>query len=391
LKRPILSTVFLIVFVDLLGFGIIIPVLPFYAKHFGHGPTAYGLLLGGYSLMQFVFNPLWGRLSDRIGRRPVVLISVAGSILGFLLFGLARSFALLVAARLLAGIMNSNIAAAQSMVADVTEEDARAKGLGLVGAAFGMGFVLGPAIGGVMSRYGFGAPAFLAAGLSFVNLILAWTLLPETNPAHKRTSGRTLTFGRWLDTVGRPDVGRLVIIFFISTFAYSIITTALPYILLENFHVSLEHAGEKTGYLFFFVGVVITVTQGGIIRPLLRVAPEGWLVVGGCLLMLISLVMLPYSLTVALLLVALGLLALGNGISNPSLNSLISRRTASADQGLVLGTAQSMNSLGRFLGPIWGGFVYDRWGSHATFLSGGAFMGVAFLMSLNALRPARTS
>ncbi len=386
MKRSTLPIVFLIVFVDLLGFGIIIPVLPFYAKHFGHGPTSYGLLLGGYSLMQFLFNPLWGRLSDRIGRRPVVLISVAGSIVGFTLFGMAGSFAMLAFARLLAGIMNSNVAAAQSMVADVTPEGGRAKALGLVGAAFGMGFVLGPAIGGVMSRFGYSAPAYLAAGLAAMNFVLALRLLPETNPAHRRTSGPALTFARWKDTVARPDVGNLVLIFFVSTFAYSIITTALPYILLENFHVSLEKAGEKTGYLFFFVGVVITITQGGLIRPLLKVLPEGWLVVSGCFLMFVALVMLPYSLTLALLLVALALLALGNGLSQPSLNSLLSRRTSSADQGLVLGSAQSMNSLGRFLGPIWGGFMYDQWGAHATFLSGGAFMCVAFLISLSALR-----
>jgi MFS family permease len=384
LKRPTLLIVFLIVFVDLLGFGLIIPILPFYAKTLGAGPATYGVLLGIYSLMQFFFNPWWGRLSDRIGRRPVVLVSVAGSVLGFLLFGLAKSILMLFVARILGGIMNSNIAAAQAMIADITPGEGRAKSQGLLGAAFGLGFVFGPAAGGLLSRYGVGVPAFAAAGLAALNFFLALTLLPETNPKHQRMERPSIPF---LSVLAKPEVGALVMVYFLTNFAQVTATTVLPLFLLDHLHVLPAKAGEMTGYLLALVGVLLVITQGGLIRPLLKVVREGWLIAAGSLLMLASVALVPFSSTLMLLGAALGLLAVGNGLAIPSITGLISRLTDSHEQGAVLGTNQSMASLARVLGPIFGGFVYSRWGQKAPFLAGGAALAIALFLSLNTLRP----
>ncbi|MBI5836899.1 MAG: MFS transporter [Candidatus Eisenbacteria bacterium] len=414
MKRSTLPIVFLIIFLDMLGFGLIIPILPAYIGWFGAGPLAYGVVLASYSLMQLIFSPLWGRLSDRIGRRPVVLISVVGSVLGFTLMGVARTFLMLLLSRVITGIMNSNIAAAQSIIADITPPRDRAKRMGLTGVAFGLGFVFGPALGGILSRFSswgpgflvragealvggsaqrldFGAPAMFAAMLSVVSLVLAATLLPETNPEHLRSTARSAGPRAWLAAVSRRDVGVLIVLFFFSTLAQSISTSMIPLFLKEHsaqYGFRPDRVAENTGYLMAFVGVMVAITQGGIIRPLLKVLREPWLIVAGMLLMAISLVWLPYSPSIPILMGSLLFLAVGSGIGTPSLTSLISRRTDAAMQGVVLGAAQSMSSFARFLGPLWGGVTHERLGHAAPYVSGGIFMVLAFIISLTALRPA---
>jgi MFS transporter, DHA1 family, tetracycline resistance protein len=415
LKRSTLFIVFLIVFLDLLGFGLIIPILPSYISWFGAGPMAYGVVLASYSLMQLLFNPLWGHLSDRFGRRPIVLVSVLGSVLGFVMFGLARSFVMLLLSRVLTGVMNSNIAAVQSIIADVTPPKDRARRMGLTGVAFGLGFVFGPALGGILSRFSawgpralvhagqalvggdahrldLGAPAFVAALLALVSFALAAGLLPETNPSHLRSAARGVGPRQWVGAVSRRDVGTLILLFFVSTFAQSISTSMIPLFLSEHagqYHFRPDRVAENTGYLMAFVGVMIALTQGGLIRPLLKVMQEAWLIVAGMLLMAVSLVWLPYSPSIPMLMGSLCFLAVGSGIGTPSLTSLISRRTEGSMQGVVLGAAQSMSSFARFLGPLWGGFTHQHLGHQAPFVSGGIFMVLAFLISVTALRPAR--
>lgn len=415
MKRPTLPIVFLILFVDLLGFGLIIPILPAYIKSFAGTPMSYAMVLASYSLMQLLFNPLWGRLSDRVGRRPVVVVSVLGSVLGFTLFATARSYAMLLAARSLTGIMNSNIAAAQSIIADVTPPEHRAKRMGMTGVAFGLGFVFGPALGGLLSRFSawgpaplvragewlvrgdaarldLAAPALLAALLAAAGLVLALGWLPETNPAHLRRAARAIGPAQWAAALGRPEVGLLILVFFASTFAQSVSTSMLPLFLQEHagtLHFRPDRVAENTGYLMAFVGVMIALTQGVLIRPLLRVVHEPGLVVAGTLLMTASLMWLPYAPAVPPLLGSLSLLALGSGVGTPALTSLVSRRTVGAMQGVVLGAAQSMGSFARFLGPVWGGFTHQHFGHGAPYVTGGACMGLAFLLSLAATRPVR--
>jgi DHA1 family tetracycline resistance protein-like MFS transporter len=246
-------------------------------------------------------------------------------------------------------------------------------------------------VGGDAHRLDLGAPAFLAALLALVSLVLAATMLPETNPAHRRGAARDVGPREWVAAVSRRDVGLLILIFFVSTFAQSISTSMIPLFLKEHqvqYHFRPDRVAENTGYLMAFVGVMIALTQGGIIRPLLKVMREPWLIVTGMLLMAISLVWLPYSPTIPILIGSLCFLAVGSGLGTPSLTSLISRRTEGSMQGVVLGAAQSMSSFARFLGPLWGGFTHQRLGHAAPYVTGGAFMVLAFLISLTALRPA---
>ncbi|OGG45514.1 MAG: hypothetical protein A3F84_22745 [Candidatus Handelsmanbacteria bacterium RIFCSPLOWO2_12_FULL_64_10] len=390
MKGSPLVVLFLTVFIDLLGFGIVLPLLPYYAEGFGAGPLAVTLLSSSYSLMQFLFAPVWGRLSDRVGRRPILVLSLAGSALSYLLFGLAGSLAALFATRLLAGVCAANISTAQAYIADVTTPETRAKGMGMIGAAFGLGFIFGPAVGGALSRYGYAVPAFFAAGLSLAALALALFRLPESlrrridNPGGAARGGFDL--GRLWAALVHPRMGLLLLIFFCSVFAFA--NLEATFALFVERAARFGYTARETGYLFAYMGVLMSLMQGGLVGRLARRFGERRLVAAGTLMLAAGLGVVPLAPGLGGLMGALALLAFGVGMNTPSLSSLISRSAGADEQGGVLGVSQSMSSLARILGPAWGGFAFEQFGPASPYFTTAGLMGATFLVSLMLCRQA---
>jgi multidrug resistance protein len=380
-----LVIIFFTVFIDLLGFGIIIPLLPFYAEHFGASALVVGLLSTSFSAAQFLFAPLWGRLSDRVGRRPVILIGLIGSALSYALFAVATSLPLLFVARTLAGIAGANIPTAQAFIADVTTPDKRAKGMGIIGAAFGLGFIFGPAIGGFLSRWGYAAPAWFAAALSLANFAAALVLLPESKPADHGPAervGRIEVFRRALD---RPHLPQVLLVFFLVITSFSSFENTFALYSERRF----DFNAQTIGYMFAWIGVVLATIQGGVVGRVVPRFGEHRVVPAALLLMALSLTLIAFSPTVPVLAIVTGLLAVGMGFNSPSIMSAISQLADAKDQGSTLGLSQSLGSLARIIGPMWGGFVFDHFGIGTPFVTAGALMLVAWAISLVAFRDFR--
>ena len=370
------TIIFVTVFIDLIGFGIIIPLMPFYAETFGATGLTVGLLSTSFSFMQFVFAPFWGRLSDRIGRRPVILF---GSFLSYLFFGLAGSLPALFAARICAGIAGANVATAQAYMADVTTPENRARGMGLVGAAFGLGFIFGPAIGGFLSQFSYQAPPFFAAALSLANFTAALFVLPESRPARSSAPRpRQSRFQTLRLATTRPGLPALLFIYFIVTAAFS--SFEATFALFGELRFGFD--ATTIGYLFAYTGVVLTVVQGGLVGRLAKRFGERRLVPPAILSLAVGLALIPAARNLPLLLLATGLLAVGMGFNSPSITSLISRLSSADEQGGILGVSQSMASLARIIGPAVGGYVYDAHGSTMPYVGASALMLVAVVASL---------
>jgi MFS transporter, DHA1 family, tetracycline resistance protein len=358
MKRSPLAVIFVTVFIDLVGFGIVIPLLPFYASRYGASPFAIGLLFASYSLMQLVFSPVLGRLSDRHGRRPVLLVSLLGTALGFFILGLADTLVLLFVGRVIDGVSGANISTAQAYVADVTTPENRAKGMGLVGAAFGLGFIFGPAIGGTLSLWGKSVPFFFAGGLALANAVLLYFALPETvTPGHPARAPRAGGLGAMLAGLRRPVFGPVLSIYFLFVVAFSIMTTTFALYTMRRFGYEEHH----NGYLFAFIGVIAVVVQGGLIGRLVRRYGELPFVIGGAALFVAGLAALPFvgpaAGGLAALLGVLAMLANGNAMATPSLQALASKAAGGGEQGLALGLTQSAASLARVVGPLIGGWL----------------------------------
>jgi DHA1 family tetracycline resistance protein-like MFS transporter len=386
MKRSPLSAVFLTVVVDLVGFGIVIPLLPLYAEQFGASGLQVGLLMTIYSGAQLLAAPFWGRLSDRVGRRPVLLVSLVGSTISYAIAALAGSLWVLFLARLLGGIAGGNISAAQAYVADVTTPEERAKGMGLLGAAFGIGFVLGPALGGALVGLGawvpFGAASLLCGG----NLVLAFFRLPEPvrmDGAPRTAARRGLEVRELLKAVRQPRLASLLVLFFCATFALANLEATFAL----TTHRLFGYGNRENAFLFTFIGVMLAVTQALLVGRMVKRMGEPAVVVLGLLVTVGGLFAVPYAHNVWHLLAILALFSFGSGISSPSISSLISRSVAGDVQGGVLGAGQSAASLARVLGPACGGFAFDHFGVPAPYLFGATVMVVAWTISLTLMRP----
>jgi MFS transporter, DHA1 family, tetracycline resistance protein len=382
-KRSPLVIIFLTVFIDLVGFGIVLPILPYYASSYGASSFAIGLLSASYSLMQFLFTPLWGRLSDRHGRRPMILLSLAGSCVGFLIFGLARSILFLFVGRMVAGIAGAIIPTTNAYIADVTTPETRAKGMGLVGAAFGLGFILGPAIGGLLAPYGYDKAPLFASGLAGLNLLFAYFRLPEsiTEGARNRAIHRRFNFQALSEALAHPGVRLLLGLYFLVTFAFSNMEATFG--LLNEYAYGLT--ARQTGYLFTFIGILMSVVQGGLVGRLVGRFGERRCIAYGTFAMIFGLALMPFAPNLAFYCAILALLSVGAGINNPSIAGLLSRSSCAEEQGGIMGIAQSLSSLGRILGPAWGGYSFGAMGATWPFITGGLFMTVAFLFALRNL------
>jgi DHA1 family tetracycline resistance protein-like MFS transporter len=371
-----MAILFLIVFIDLVGFGIVIPLLPYYALHFHATPLEVTTMMACYSFAQFFASPFWGRLSDRVGRKPVLLVSLTCSALSYIWMGFAGSLWVLFAARLLAGAGAGNISAAQAYITDSTTEDKRAKGMGMIGAAFGLGFTVGPAIGGMLAganptAASLAYPAFAAALLSAIALVLAAVLLKESlAPEHRSTAARPGRLAMAKAAFARPGLRHLIILFFLTTTAFAGLEATFA--LWAN---SVFGWGPlQVGYIFFFIGVVLVVVQGGLIGRLTKRFGEARLVVAGATLLTIGLIALPFSGGIAAVLIVMALLALGLGMLNPAVTSLVSREAGTTERGGILGVNQSGQSLARILGPLIAGLVYSVAGSAAPYYIGAMIM-----------------
>lgn len=402
MKRSPLIVIFTTVFIDLVGFGIVIPVLPFYAEGtaFNATPRTVGFLFASYSIMQLIFSPILGGLSDKYGRRPVLLLSIIGTGIGFVVLGLATTVWMLFVGRILDGITGGNISTAQAYIADVTTEENRAKGMGLIGAAFGLGFIFGPAIGGILSQWGIHVPFFFAAALCFANAILLFFTLPETvtadHPA-KNSAARGRSLGHIVAALKQPKLAFVLVIYFLFIVAFSIMTTSFSLYTMFRFGYDAQH----TGYLFAYVGLIAVIIQGGLIGRLVKRFGELPLVIFGALCFAISLFAVPFVGPAAgglgALLIGGGVFSMGNSLATPALTSLASKSAGPAQQGIVLGVTQSTASLARAVGPSLAALLISSSIAHlgadgvshymsdqslfVTFWTGSAIMFVASLLA----------
>ena len=352
-----LALIFGIVFIDLVGFGIVIPVLPLYAERFGASPLVVGLLLGIYSAMQCLFAPILGKISDRVGRRPVLLVSLIGTSIGFLLMGFASSLPLLFLARIIDGATGGNISTAQAYIADVTPPEKRSRGMGLIGAAFGLGFIFGPAIGGVLSHFSLAAPFFFAAALAAVNALLVYLMLPESLTAeHKGQAHRQPSTLQILRESKGLSLQVVMGTYFFTTVAFSLLTATYPLFTERRF----GYNAAQNGYIFACQGILSAIIQGGLLGWLLKVFSDKALAVVGAAILTASFFVLPMSATATMLFVATAGVAVGHGLVAAPLNGLASKGVDATSQGRVLGAMQSTASLARIVGPVLGGYLLNR-------------------------------
>ena len=382
---------FLIVFIDLVGFGVIIPLLPFYGEHFGATPAQVGLLMAAYSFTQFLAAPLWGRLSDRIGRRPVLLATLAGSIVCYVWLGFADTLWMVFAARLVGGAMAGNISAAYAYVADITDPSNRAKGMGIIGAAFGLGFIFGPAIGGILAgpdplAADYRTPALASAALSAVAFILASLILKESLSPEARARAAAISapnrWRRFRTAAARPSVGVLFAVSFLATFVFAGMETTFAMWSFRTF----GWGPEQNGYLFAFVGFLSAAIQGGLIGRLAKRFGEGNLVVIGSATLAVGMLMIPLSTSLAPLVGAMVIVAFGFSLMSPALNSLISLQVGPDLQGGIMGVARSVTTLARVIGPGWAGAIFYYVGKDWPFFGGTIIMAAVVLLSIVSLR-----
>jgi MFS family permease len=361
-RRSSLLVLFLTVFIDLIGFGMVIPFLSFYAREYGASGTMVGAVVGVYSIMQFFFAPIWGRMSDRVGRRPVILISLVASGSGYFLFAFAHSFAILFVSRIIAGVGGANIGTAQAYIADSTTPENRAKGMGLIGAAFGMGFILGPPLSGILSTVGIHhhlagnlLPGLVAGSMSAIAFCIALFVL-----AH-----HAILFA-------------IILTLFLTLLAVAGMETSVTLHARDRFHFTQL----QLAWFFLFMGVIVATIQGGLIGRLAKALGEKTLIIIGAASFTIGLALVPTVWHVHYLYLVAFFIAIGQGLTYPSLTSLVSKASPSNEQGSMLGLASGIGSLARFIGPILSGWFYDLAQARGAFYGQAAIVFCALCVAL---------
>ena len=375
MTRPLLI-IFLTIFVNLIGFGIIIPLLPFYAETFGASPLVIGLLFAVFSVCQLVAAPILGDWSDRYGRRPILIFSLLGTVASFVLLALARSITMLFIARIVDGLSGGNISTARAYVADITEPKDRARAYGLIGMAFGLGFIFGPALSGVLVKVSITAPIWAAAAITLLATAVAWLWLPET--VHRAQAGTGMPFRNLPDLLRRPALGRVLVIDFVYWFAFAIFQTTFALFTARRFRFD----ASQTGYFFSAFGVLGAIVQGGLIRPVVHRLGDKPTFIVGLVCSAFGLVAATLTHSVAVFAVTLVPLALGIGFGHPTISSLVSRAARGDEQGRVQGAASAVESLGRTVGPIWGNASLQRFGEGMPYISAAAFLMLTLLITV---------
>lgn len=371
-----LAIIFVIVFVDLLGFSLILPLLPYYAQTFGADAFVTGLLVASYAVAQLIGAPLLGRLSDRVGRRPVLLISIFGTFVGFLLLGFAGALWMLFVSRVVDGLTGGNLSVAQAYISDVTDQKNRAKALGLIGAAFGLGFIIGPAVGGALSVYGYAVPAFAAAALSAINLIAVFFWLPESLTDERRAAmvaqkKPAFTFAALWNALNRPRVGPLLHTRFFFGLAFATFQTIFSLYAMDRFGLT----AQATGYVLAYVGVLSVVVQGLAIGKLAARFTETQLIFASTIIMAISLLAWAFAPSLTLLLIIMAPLAFAGGTLNTVLGSALTKAVYPEEIGGTLGLSASVESLTRVIAPSAGGLLLEAFGTWAPGVFSALIMG----------------
>lgn len=375
--RAVLWIVFTTILIDFIGFSVLIPVLPLFAERLGATPVDVGLLLTVYALAQLLFLPAWGWFSDRVGRRPVILISLFGTVLSFILLAVAESLATVYAARVLAGFFAASIGTAQAVVTDVTAPSERARGMGIIGAAFGAGFVVGPMLGGLLAAVDERLPFYAIAALAAANFVAAWVRLPESRPSQAARPGyasllRSLvpTPIRLAAAVHERRIGLFLYLFFHIFTAFSALEAMFTLYIAERFG-----AGEwEAGKMFAWIGLFISLTQGFLVGRLAGRFSETSLVVAGLLTTAAGLLAIAFVPSYSWLYAVGPVIAVGNGIAFPSFTSLYSKACEADQAGELLGQSQSMVTTGRIVGPVWAGFAMGAVALGAPFVIAGLLM-----------------
>jgi multidrug resistance protein len=386
-----LAVIFLIAFLDLLGAGILIPVTPFLVKQYASGGLAVGLMMTAFSTAQFLASPVLGVLSDRHGRRLVLLVSLAGTAIGYFLFGWAGSFWMLLFSRILDGVTGGNISTVQAYIADVSKPEDRSKNFGLVGAAFGLGFIVGPALGGVLAKFGMTVPAFAAGGLSLLTLTATWFFLPESLPVERRRQeplqARDLNpLRQILAAIGRKELAAILAALFLVNFAMAGLQSNFGLFALDRFAIG---PGTIAG-IFAAIGLTGALTQGLLIRRIGSRFNPFQLALTGCGLALSGFAAIAVSPAAWWLFPACMVISLGMGLLGPSLMGLLSGRVAPEEQGMILGVTQALGSLTRVIGPIWAGLIYDGVAQGSPYAFGSACILAAAVIARAASRASAT-
>ena len=388
MNKRALTIIFVTVFIDLLGFGIVIPLLPLYAERFGASPMVIGWLLASYLIAQAIAAPLLGKLSDRIGRRPVLIASLAGSAISFTLLGLAETLPWLFVARVFAGLAGGSISAAKSYVADVTTPENRAKGMGFLGAGIALGYVFGPALGGLLTHWHVTLPYFVAGATALVNCFSALLFLPAPpkNATHavEGEDLHALVYAARL--LMRPKLGSYLWMVFLITLSFSSLTGTFALLGQHRFHYTPMHIG----LLLSFIGLLAALVQGGLIGPLVKRFRELPLATAGSAMFAVGLALVPLAHGTPLMLTALFLIGLGNSLNMPTLLALVSREATAGEQGRALGVQQSLESVARIIGLVLGGwlFAHAEWMPYAC---SAGLMALATMFGLSHFAPRKPS
>ena len=365
MRRSPLFPIFLIVSVDVLGLTIILPLLPFYAEKFGATPTVVGLLVSTYAFCQLIAGPILGRMSDRAGRRPLLLVSQIGTFIGFLILAYAGSLWVVFLSRVIDGLTAGNLSLAQAYISDVTKPEERAKSFGIIGIAFGMGFLIGPGISGFLSQFSYQLPIFAAAALSATSILATYFLLPDNAPVSSEgEADRRLTVFDWRTYAAyfrRPELAPLLWQFLAFTFAFSLFISGFALFAERRYTWHGQPFGPKqVGYVYAFVGFLGIILQGGLIGRLVKSLGETKLVQGGFLLAAIGFALLGFTYSIPILLVVSAIATIGTGALRPALTSLITQKASRSEQGAVLGLNQSLMSISAIVAPFLGGILIDH-------------------------------
>lgn len=383
-----LILIFLTVFIDLLGFGLLIPILPaFGLKVLNIDETSIGIVISAYSFIQFIFNPIFGRISDKRGRKLVIIFCLLLNAIGYLLFSITDSLILLLLSRIVAGIGGSSISVAQAYIADVTTAENRSKGMGIIGSAFGLGFVFGPLLGGILSEFGYAVVGYVSAGFSFLAFVLTSFLLPESlkikngseevSPVSKRT-WKLIDVQSFNVVFKKPDLALLISLFFVLTFSFANIYGTFALLGIQVYHFT----DKQNGFMFGIIGLTSAIVQGTLIGTVNKFLTKKKIFIVGSFLISITLALIPYAGNFLGLTFVGIFLSIGTGLLQPTILGLISEVTSEKEQGVTLGINQSMSAFARMLGPLWGGFAFEYLGYQFPFLTGAFFTAAMFLVSI---------
>ena len=375
MTRPLL-VIFLTIFVNLVGFGIIVPLLPFYAETFGASPLVVGMLFAVFSLCQLIAAPILGDLSDRYGRRPILIVSLIGTVISFVMLALAHSITMLFVARIVDGLSGGNISTARAYVADVTEPKDRSRAFGLIGAAFGLGFIFGPAISALLAPISYTAPIWAAAGITLVATGMAWVWLPET--VHRAHAGTGMPFRNVMAMMARPTLRRVLLMDFAYWLAFAIFQTTFALFAAARFGFD----ATRTASFFAAFAVMGAIVQGIFIRKIVQRFGDKPTLMLGLVCAAVGLIAATLTHTVTLFALSLVPLALGIGFGHPTMSSLISRAARADEQGRVQGAASAVESLGRTIGPVWGSASLQRFGEASPYISAAGFLIMTLLLSV---------